>query len=103
TLVSIRTHVLEKGRNLCRCWRQAGEVKREPANQRPPVHFRSGGKFVLLQAGENKIIQALPWPPFVLNCRTGFRRGRAERPKLALLAPIDLIVTLRRLVVSQQV
>jgi hypothetical protein len=55
-LKRLRRGVGQKFRHLLRRWRQTGEVKRDPAKERPLIRRRRGCHPRLLKSGKNEII-----------------------------------------------
>ena len=89
SLVGVGAFVFEKCLDLFRRRRQTGQVKCYPADERPLVRLRRRRKVRLFETGEDEVIQTLARPPFVLHHRPGLSRGRTERPKRALLVPVN--------------
>ena len=86
-VVSLRRLIRDEHIDLGGCRRQAGEIKRQPANQRDLVRLRRWLQSRLVQLREHKTINRILDPRFIADLRQLRSSRRDERPVRLVLGP----------------
>ena len=68
--VGIWRFIVNEGGDLARCWRQAGQIEAEPANQRVTVGWRRRGEVMFFQLCQKETVDGIGGP-FLIADRRG--------------------------------
>ena len=79
----------EEGVDLFRRRRQAGEIERQPANQRAPVGLLRGSQFFSFEAVVNECVNGLTRPFLVVD---GRRHGPGRRDQRPVFFPLGALL-----------
>ena len=87
-LVGAGLAIIEKGRNFGESGRQAGKIEAESADERAPVGHGRGPDTLLLQPGEDEMVDGVDRPLLVAQLGQLGLLGRDEGPMALVLRPL---------------